>query len=465
MKPKEPNSSTKVKTASCFSANLQFSNSIFIYPYKIDYKKEACHNLESCQNCNNIHQQLISNLSSEFIKFPLCCDYHSNLVKASWFNKKDFNSFPKWTADKIMSAYHHFVCRIDLDNWQTDIPDYIEYILDSLGTMPVGFGEPLGYTKVVHSLINLITGCKEKITIDNFDYKRDFILKYLRSKIEPPKENKADVQLLLDVYTKWFNNFPFELSIFEDIRVEYSLQIPLLTGELYYNPYTKLTKAKIVTLEQLIGFLFNLTKSILDSIKTDKMLEDEYISNQSKYTLDLKKKAHSINQHTLLNEYSKGEKRYIKTIKKWLEYENKFIADILPQLPKQLENKHTKAIPNSFFLLTAKNSDEPIKDFFDTLSKNNFVEVTSKTNFIKAFTGKQVKQKIVWSGAFGDLKSLIEHLIEFKKLEPTRHNHWQITANVFTRFNGGDFSSKEINATKNTKNDENIKKIVSNLPS
>jgi hypothetical protein len=465
MKLKEPIYIINAKTNSCtaFTQVTKIEGSLFELPYKIEYKKEVCHNLETCDSCKNVHQQIFTQLSKVFQNFPLCCDYHANLVKANWFNKKEFNGFPKWTADKVMSAYHHFICKIDVADWQKDIPDYIEYILDSLGSMPEGFGEPLGYSKVIIYLIDLIKGCHQKIELKDFEIKRAFILKYLQSKLVVVKAEKFDVQSLINIYSKWYKNFPFELELFSELKEKYAKEIPLLTGEIYYNPYLKVVKAKMVTQEQLIDFLFNLTTSILLSIETDQMLEEEYISNQSKYNLDIKKKAHSLAQNSLLTEYSKGEKRYIKTIKKWLENENKFISDILPQLPKQLINKRTANIPNSFFLLSAENSDEPIKDFFDTLSKNKYIEDSSKSNFVKAFSGKLVKQKIVWSGAFGDLKSLIEYLIELKKIKPTGHNQWQITANIFTRLNGGDFSSKDINATKKTKNDENINNIVANL--
>lgn len=449
----------------CFGELFYFSGSAFEKPYETEFISHDEHNLNNCEGCNSVHKDITRQMELYYQRFPLCCKQHTNLLKTTWFTKVDYQNLPQLVADKTISAYHHFIDKIDKDDWKQDIPDYIEYLIKSFGQMPKDCGEPVGLSKFIHFLIDLIQSSEVKIDFENYSTRKEYILKYLNDFFVPHQEKQIELNVLISIYDTWYKTFPFELEFFKNLKAHFAMSIPVLSEKPHHNPYIGLAKAKMKTQDELVVYLFKLTQSILSFIDTTQMLEDEYISNQSKYNLDLKKKAHSVNQHTLLNEYSKGEKRYINTIKKWLENENKFIADILPQFPKQLENKSIKTVQDSFFLKSAENSDEPIKDFFDTLYKNSYIEQSSKSNFIKAFSSKSVKQKIVWKGAFGDLKSLIEYLVKLNKIKPTNHNHWQITANVFTRLNGGDFTNKEINATKTTNNQLNIKKLVSNIPS
>jgi hypothetical protein len=447
----------------CFGEVFYFSGSAFEKPYETNYINHYKHNLNNCEGCNRVHKDIQSKMELYYQKFPLCCELHTNLLKAAWFNKDDYQKIPKLVADKTVSAYHHFIDKIDNDNWKEDITDYIEYLTHSLGQMPKNYGEPVGRSKFLHFLIDLIQSSDVKVSFENYKPRKDYILKYLNDFFVPFQEKQINLNVLISIYDKWYKTFPFELEFFKPLKAHYAKSIPVLAEKPHYNPYMGLAKAKMKTQEEFIDYIFKLTQSILSLIDTSQMLNDEYITDTSKYNIDLKKKAHSLSQSNLLNKFSFSEERFVNTIVKWLENENKFITSILPDLPKTYPKKNIQSKPTSFFLISAEASDEPIKDFFDTLSKNKFVTVESKSNFIKAFSGKNVKQKIVWSGDFGDLKSLVNYLKSENKIKPTGHNHLQITAQLFTRLNGGDFTNKEINATKTTTNDAVIKQLVATL--
>ena len=109
-------------------------------------------------------------------------------------------------------------------------------------------------------------------------------------------------------------------------------------------------KVELLSQSQLLKYLSNITNHILLSIDTTTLLENEYISDKTKYFFDLKKKSHSVNQSALLSKPTKNEKEYIKTIKSWLKNEKEFINEIkediatLPESVKKLKQDFNSII-------------------------------------------------------------------------------------------------------------------------
>ena len=84
----------------------------------------------------------------------------------------------------------------------------------------------------------------------------------------------------------------------------------------------------------------------------------------------------------------------------------------------------------------------------------------STKDFINAFTGYSPKDKIIWKGHFGDLKTFINHSIKEKFLEKVSQK-WIITSSIFLNDEIA-FNEDKIRSTKETKSKENIKKLVDN---
>lgn len=442
----------------------QMTGSALEKPFVTEYFKGENHNLDNCEGCRSTHAKIIEHMEEYFKRFPLCCDRHKNLLKAKWFKREDYAHIPRMVADKVIYTHHHILNNLDQDHWQQEIANYLEYTVQSFGSFPDGYGEPLCRSKYLSYIEDLLTNVKFTKEEPLHTQRREAVLEMIKAYSKPEKEKMTDLNLLISTYNKWFNFFPFDIPLFTPLKEHFSKTIPILAEKPVHNPYLGLASAKTQTQTGLIEFLSEITKRILSTIDTPQLLDNEYITNQSKYNIDIQKKQHSINQNLLLKQYSEGEKRYIKTIKKWLENEKNFITGILPYVKALPAPKSTAdRLPKSFKLISAELSDEPVKNFFDMLQKNGHINSSSKSDFIKAFTEKEPKKKIIWSGYFGDLKSLIQYLLSERKIKPVSNNHWLLVAKLFTRENDRDFSNDEIKDTKATANDQSILELVKKL--
>lgn len=442
----------------------QMTGSSLEKPFVTEYFKPEKHNLDNCEDCKKTHQQIKLQMQVYFQRFPLCCAPHQNLIKANWFKREDYKNIPQLVADKVIYTHHHILNNLDTENWEQEITNYLDYTIRSFGQFPQDHGEPICLSKYLIYVEDLLKSTKFDDTESIHRVRKETILQMIKSYSQPVKGKLTDLSLLISTYNKWLKNFPFDLPFFTLLKDHFTNSLPILAGKPIYNPYLGLASAKAQTQSGLIEFLANTTKEILSTMDTNQLLADEYINNQTKYNIDLQKKHHSLVQNYLLIEYSKGEKRYIKTIKKWLENEKNFIKEILPDL-KQIAAPKTKAerLPNSFLLIGTDYSDEPAKNLYDMLHKNNHVTADCKADFIKAFTEKVIKKKVIWSGYFGDLKSFIHYLKSEQKIKNIGNNHWLMAAKLFTRQKEGDFNNEEIKDTKTTSNDNSILDLVKKL--
>lgn len=442
----------------------QWTGSALEKPFTTEYFKQEKHNLENCANCRKTHEKIKLQMEEYFKTFPACCIKHKNLLRAKWFKREDYVNIPQLVADKVIYTHHHILNNLDTENWQQEIANYLEYTVQSFGQFPQDHGEPVCLSKYLKYIHDLLKGMKFNTEEKVYTDRRETVLRMIKSYTQPEKGKFTDLSLLVSTYNKWFKFFPFDLPFFTPLKDHFTKQLPILAEKPVYNPYLGLSSAKTQTQNGMIEFLANTTKAILGSIDTTRLLDDEYITNQSKYNLDVQKKHHSVAQDLLLKQFSEGEKRYVKTIKKWLENEKNFIKEILPDLKKLPAPKtNEERLPNSFLLLGAEALDEPVKNLFDMLLKNNYVSTDCKADFIKAFTEKVIKKKVTWTGYFGDLKSFIQYLKSEGKIKNIGNSHWLMAAKLFTREKEGDFTNDEIKDTKTTANDNSILEIVKKL--
>ena len=125
--------------------------------------------------------------------------------------------------------------------------------------------------------------------------------------------------------------------------------------------------------------------------------------------------------------------------------------------------KNILKIPKLFKLKgTQKEIRVKATDLHDSLAKNAYVNSECKKDFIKIFTGLEPKNKIVWYGLKGELKSFINLLIEYDKIEDCKSIKWIITAANF-KFQKEDFISNTIKDTKKAKNEIRLRAITSKI--
>lgn len=326
---------------SCGSEMVYFEGSSFEKQFEIKYFKQEKHNMDTCEGCRKSHATILKQMQVYFNEFPLCCEHHSKLIKQPWFDKRDFNDLPKMVADKVLFTHHHIINNLDADNWKEELTNYIEYAIASFGQIPEGFGEPIALSKYLGYVVELQNDLKLTGVDKKYIDRQKFIINFLDNYGKPTDKVKTDLNLLLSTYDKWYKIFPFDIPLFAEVKKHFSKTLPLLSEKPKVNPYLGIAKAKLLTQDRLFEYLMKITNQILLSIDTTQLLENQYISDATKYQFDIKKKAHKLNQETLLKQFSKGEKRYIKTIKKWLENEKSFLKEIQPSI------KELPAVNNS----------------------------------------------------------------------------------------------------------------------
>ena len=124
------------------------------------------------------------------------------------------------------------------------------------------------------------------------------------------------------------------------------------------------------------------------------------------------------------------------------------------------ENKKSTEKNLNYFKIAAYPSVKKAEQLADALILKNYIDKNSRKDFINAFTGYSPKDKIIWKGHFGDLKTFINHSIKEKFLEKVSQK-WIITSTIFSDKEIA-FSKDSIRSTKETISKENIKKLVDN---
>lgn len=159
------------------------------------------------------------------------------------------------------------------------------------------------------------------------------------------------------------------------------------------------------------------------------------------------------------------EKRKILSPKFSAYFINGYIKRLqseLLKLPLEVPNNNKITTPISTFkIIAGASKKKKTTDLFEALEKNKYIDISSKQDFINAFTGNRPDNKINWIGMFGDLKSFINYSISESLIENVKAK-WVITSNIFIH-DGIHFSNNKIKDTEKTTSDANIKKIVRSI--
>ena len=424
---------------------------------------EGKHNLDGCQGCRNGLEIMKTDMKVYFKKFPNCCDLHKNLKNQEWFYAGNYSDLGDKVANKVIYMNHHAINNIERDDWYLEITSYIEYVLGSFGQFPSDCGAPAGISQAKRFLLDLL----KTADFDNKEMnpRREQIISYVSKYGEVKQDKNSDITLLISIYEKWMKIFPFELELFSDQKETFENSFPLIHGEVVENKYTGVAKVQLITQSVLLDYLNTITKKVLYAVDTSKLLDEGKITNSQKHQLDIARGKYKLNQDKNKLQFEKKEKAYINSIKQWLKNEEEFITTFnsinLPKL-QATQSKDDKKTEDSFTLIAAQTSDEPIKELFDRLVSFNCIRLESKSDFLKVFKNKIPTSKIDWVGDFGDLRSFISLLKSENKIKKVGNRHWLIAIKLFLR-NGNTFDNKTISDTKPTNNHTKILEIVQSI--
>ena len=320
----------------CESKIMYLSGSEFEIPFPVE-RTETDHTLENCETCADHHQSLISEFQAKLDKFPNCCTDHNNLLQLKEFAVGNFSEVPKWSADKIMFSYHHFLHWIDKDEWYEEITQFFNYCIESYGSFPSKCGEPLEFGNYFACLLHNIKHNRGKLKSDEIDKKivqerLEKIISYLESFNDIRENIDTDINLLLAKYNEWYKLFPFDLDYFKPLKKQFQITLPIFQGRKKYNKYLGVVSREIHTKESLAEVLIETTKNILSQINGLTLYEEGRLNNAEKIELDLIVEKRRLELKEIMLITNKTSKIYIRTLKAWLRSEKKFIKEIAPLL-------------------------------------------------------------------------------------------------------------------------------------
>lgn len=315
------------------------------------------HDFNTCESCQNTRKELIKRLTEKFNGteqkqgFPFCCSHHSNLTKVKEFNRASFVSVPEMVADKIIYTNQHITNNHENENYYKDITDYIDYTVESFGQMPNGCGGALFIGDYFFYVTDLLTQNTE-ISKE----RKNRLLEFLEAHQTPPTNNKnTDLNILLGTYQKWLKTFPFDISFFSELKPHFEKQLPILNGKPETNKYTGRAKVKMHTKGSLIDVLLNLTKNLLDKVNVPELRKQGAITDIQGNQLEFAEAELNTKTAEITKQYSKGELKYVKALKKWLQLHKDYfkeVAPLLKALPPQPidkeQNRTKKVIAETF---------------------------------------------------------------------------------------------------------------------
>lgn len=314
--------------------------------YETPFKTEPTtgeHDFNTCEDCQNTRKELIKRLTEKFNGteqnqgFPFCCSHHPNLTKVKEFNRASFVPVPEMVADKIIYTNQHITNNHENENYYKDITDYIDYTVESFGQMPNSCGEPLYLSDYFFYVTDLLTRNTE-ISKE----RKNRLLEFLEAHQTPPTKNKnTDLNILLGTYQKWLKTFPFDISFFSKLKPHFEKQLPILNGKPETNKYTGFAKAKMHTKGSLIDVLLNLTKNLLDKVNIPELRKQGAITDIQANQLEFAEAELNTKTAEITKQYSKGELKYVKALKKWLQLHKDYFKEVAPLLkalpPQQTE--------------------------------------------------------------------------------------------------------------------------------
>lgn len=317
------------------------------------------HDYRSCEVCQNNRQKIEDSLKARERKFPLCCDYHKRLLDINGFDVSLYNSSASMCADKVIFSYQHILNNQNSNTWRNDIEQYLNYVVDSFGCFPEGFGEPLFLSDYLRYLVQLIDNNK-----DIRKEVKECVHSYIEQ-IYKPRVKGDPIRLLLDTYNRWLKLFPFNISVFRDLREIYANRTPLLITQKSTNPYSTIVRFNLITSEELIDFLCGLTKKLFEDVSASIMSKIEPI--YAYYYKELIQQQMIVESHLLSASSSLS---YTKIIQKWLSSQIRFTKELM-----SIEEQTKTYGPDIYTCDSYKESLRRVKMFKSRIENNGLARM------------------------------------------------------------------------------------------
>lgn len=325
---------------------------------------------ENFPNCCHNHKHLMAEAQRLVNLFPDCCDFHRAMAKNPLVNIANYKTeeFTRSILTRLSYTEHHIKENIEQPNWYKVITDYIEYIFESFGSP--SFGDHI----YRFSLVSMIEVRQDEIGL----YKTQKLVDYINGLYDRPPgvpaAEEIDLNELYHIYQKWLSIFPFTVQPFDKLKDRFTNIFPVISEEPIYNIYTESFKFRVTTKSQLIKWLIEKTKEILKSADSTKLVQEGLISNRKKHHVDLVNEKQKARQNALLNEFSKDEKLYIKTIKKWLSHEIDYFKEITPFFANQpMYNTSTRFNDKAEKQPMSKESEQAITTWKHSLREKFYI--------------------------------------------------------------------------------------------
>lgn len=155
------------------------------------------------------------------------------------------------------------------------------------------------------------------------------------------------------------------------------------------------------------------------------------------------------------------EKSYLKPVPKPIVIEEVVQVEDLKPSYILIDNTF-----NSFTYKQLNTNPDYINDLYDGLKSHGFIaDNTTKTDFKKIFSGKEVSKPVTWTKTISDLHYFIMLIHNINKsVEDLKQHQWEIACKCFIRSDGRPFDRQQLKEQKKPKSTSAIlEKIASNL--
>jgi len=155
------------------------------------------------------------------------------------------------------------------------------------------------------------------------------------------------------------------------------------------------------------------------------------------------------------------EKSYLRPIPKPIITDETAILEQIKPANTQIINTF-----NSFTYKQLSKQPDYINDLFDGLKSNKFIaDESSKTEFKKIFSGKEITKPIAWIGTISDLHYFIKLIHNTNKsVLDLKQHQWEVACKCFVYPDGSPFDRQQLKEQKKPKSTSALlEKIASNL--
>lgn len=382
------------------------------------------HDYNKCDTCQKTIEKLTIELKLDFTgfngkrAFPNCCDHHSNLTKLKEFDINSFSEIPEMVASKIVYTNQHITNHLQSQDSFKEISDYIEYTWESFGSMPNGFGPPVYLHVYYENLKNTINGLKLA------KKEKGKLLKFIDELRSPPKRSNFDFQRLLETYEKWLELFPFDITFFKDLKDHYKSQLPIFIGPPDNNKYSGSSKFKMHTEGSLVEVLIKITKSLLDRVNVSELRKQGLITDIGATQIEFIDSELKTKTKQITNKFSKGELKYVNTVKKWLKVHKEYFEEIVPLITKKSEMpvQYTikKDTPFRYLTITVtdQNEIENLQNYINKFPSAKKVNINQAASSNKKHLTVQIVDTYSKDEAEKEIEIAINSYFERGKLDP-----------------------------------------------